>query len=447
MAWGPISEGEFVMTEAAAPSSTATKEHLTKHLKDAGVVDLRSTRRSAPVRIRNSSGRTLLSVGFVHKFSDEKTISKTWEGALRSGAATDHNVRVTYRTGFLTPHDWWVVTAIDEAGNVYISDPKNGQCWISAIERAFKGAVPALLDFFNDLQENLTTNKAKAVAAAGQVTVLLLDLVVTGTDTCGFKQCDLLEEDENKIVTLEINGLPPSPSQQAENKLRIVPAESSSCTTDIKMAQKAPPPITNVWPNGHAYFFKGSDYLRYNLGADRVDAGYPMKIDGGWPGFPPEFDAGVQAYLMWAGGKVYFFKGSKYVRFDIVGNKVDGGYPQSISNYWSGFPASFASGIDAAVRWNNGKAYFFKGSHYLRYDIAADKVDPGYPFPIAGHWKGFPASFESGIDAAVMWNNGKAYFFKGSHYLRFDVAADKVDPGFPASISANWTGLPEKLDA
>jgi hypothetical protein len=53
-----------------------------------------------------------------------------------------------------------------------------------------------------------------------------------------------------------------------------------------------------------------------------------------------------------------------------------------------GFPASFAAGIDDVVVWNNGKAYFFKGSEYVRYDIAVDKADPGYPQPIAGNWRG-----------------------------------------------------------
>ena len=72
------------------------------------------------------------------------------------------------------------------------------------------------------------------------------------------------------------------------------------------------------------------------------------------------------------------------------------GYPKPIANNWPGFPAAFAAGIDAAVVWNNGKAYFFKGANYIRYDIKTDKVDAGYPKPIAGAW---PGLFTSGIGA------------------------------------------------
>ncbi len=33
---------------------------------------------------------------------------------------------------------------------------------------------------------------------------------------------------------------------------------------------------------------------------------------------------------------------------------------------------------------NSRSLYFFKGGQYLRYDMAADKADPGYPVAIAG---------------------------------------------------------------
>jgi hypothetical protein len=35
--------------------------------------------------------------------------------------------------------------------------------------------------------------------------------------------------------------------------------------------------------------------------------------------------------------------------------------------------------IDAAVKWNDKKAYFFKNSQYVCYDIAADEADSGHP--------------------------------------------------------------------
>ncbi|MBT2546555.1 hypothetical protein J7E99_39380 [Streptomyces sp. ISL-44] len=47
-----------------------------------------------------------------------------------------------------------------------------------------------------------------------------------------------------------------------------------------------------------------------------------------------------------------------------------------------------SSGLSGGVVWNNGKAYFFRGSEYMRYDIAADRVDDGYPKPIASGWPG-----------------------------------------------------------
>ena len=187
------------------------------------------------------------------------------------------------------------------------------------------------------------------------------------------------------------------------------------------------------WGNGKAYIFKGEQYIRYDIKADKPDPGYPASIAAGFPGV---FSSGIDAVVEWGNGKVYFFKGDKYIRYDIKADKADPGYPASIA---AGFPGVFSSGIDAAVNWGNGKVYFFKGDQYIRYDIKADKADAGYPQKIAAGW---PGVFSSGITAGINWGNGKAYLFKGGQYIRYDIKADKADAGYPASIAGSFVPAP-----
>jgi hypothetical protein len=197
-----------------------------------------------------------------------------------------------------------------------------------------------------------------------------------------------------------------------------------------------------LWNNGKAYFFDGGFYSRYDVLADKTDTGYPRNLDASnWPGWPASFKSGIDASVVWNNGKAYFFKGDQYIRYDMKTDKVESGYPKKITGNWPGFTGAFAAGIDAVVVWNNGKAYFFKGDQYLRYDMKTDKVDAGWPKKISGNWTGFPAAFNAGVDAAVAWNNGKAYFFKGDDYVRYDMKTDKVDAGWPKKITANWPGL------
>ena len=51
--------------------------------------------------------------------------------------------------------------------------------------------------------------------------------------------------------------------------------------------------------------------------------------------------------------------------------------------------------------------------------------------PISRALDRIPASFSEGVDAGVVWTNGKAYFFKGSQFVRFELPAERVDPGYP----------------
>jgi len=193
------------------------------------------------------------------------------------------------------------------------------------------------------------------------------------------------------------------------------------------------------WDNGKAYFFKGGMYVRYDMKTDRVDPGYPKPTSSEtWPGLT--FTDGIDAAVNWGNGKAYFFKGGQYIRYDLRADRADPGYPKPINNEtWPGL--TFTDGIDAAVNWGNGKVYFFKGNQYVRYDLRADHADPGYPKPINSEtWPG--VSFTDGVDTAVNWRNGKAYFFKGGQYIRYDLRADRADPGYPKPINnETWPGL------
>jgi hypothetical protein len=81
---------------------------------------------------------------------------------------------------------------------------------------------------------------------------------------------------------------------------------------------------------------------------------------------------------------------------------VDDGFLRPLNaTTWPHWPVAWNSGINAAVNWGNGRAYFFKGDQYLRYDISADTVDHDYPKPIAGNWPGLVEALSRGVDAAI----------------------------------------------
>jgi hypothetical protein len=193
-----------------------------------------------------------------------------------------------------------------------------------------------------------------------------------------------------------------------------------------------------AWPTGKVYFFQGTSYSRYDLVADRVDSGYPRDTAATWRGLDA-FGGAVDAAVMAPdGANAYFFRGTRYARYNVAADQVAAGYPLDTATFWHGL---WGSDLDAAVLWPNGKLYFFRGPEYARYDFQDDQVDAGYPLPIAGMWHGLEP-FSDGIDAVFVTPNGqKAYFFRGDYYIRYDVALDRADPGYPMRIEDHWHGL------
>lgn len=196
-----------------------------------------------------------------------------------------------------------------------------------------------------------------------------------------------------------------------------------------------------------AYFFRGAKYARYDRGNDALDEGYPLDTAANWPGLSDVgFDRGIDTALNLQQGFVYFFKGDSYVRYRLDVDKVDYG-PVRIADHWPGLAArGFDRGLDAAVCYGNGYAYFFKGSSYVRYDLglrpgSTEGADFG-PTPIGAQWPGMGAAgFGSDLDTAITWGNGSTYFFKGDSYVRYDHADDAVAAGYPLKIADYWPGM------
>jgi hypothetical protein len=197
------------------------------------------------------------------------------------------------------------------------------------------------------------------------------------------------------------------------------------------------------------YFFRGANYIRYDTKADKRDPGYdpPVPIVNEWAGLPT---TGVDAALNWGDGKVYFFAKSQCYEFDCVNNMVSQGYPKDIAQRFNGLTLD---AVDACIKWDTKSAYFFRGKQYWCYDLVNDQMYPNYPRQITGNWppinhpniqkKLSDFGFDSNLDAALNWGNGKAYFFKGSKYLRYNMDSNKegVEPGWPKDIKSSWDGL------
>lgn len=185
---------------------------------------------------------------------------------------------------------------------------------------------------------------------------------------------DELDEAFTRPLRKAFDGSPDAVKWLAE-------AEASGC----------PVPSLYLPKTDKLYLMHRAEYLRITLSTMTVDAGYPKTIGAYWPGMKEAGHAdAIDAGLWWSEERAYFFKGGQYARYDLKADKVDEGFPKSIPAYWGGMKeAGFDSGIDAAVRSTDQKMYFFKGPLYLRYDIAADRVDPDYPRKTTDHWKAF----------------------------------------------------------
>lgn len=146
------------------------------------------------------------------------------------------------------------------------------------------------------------------------------------------------------------------------------------------------------------YFFKGDSYIKFTPGRGVVptSAGEVVRQIGvtGWTSFPPEFRANLDAALYYrANGHAYFFKGEQYIKYKpgsgVVPRK-NGGLTRIIGAEGWDFPniASFHRDLDAAFDYpQTGRTYFFKGRDYVRWQPGVGP-EARYPRRIGLHHRG-----------------------------------------------------------
>lgn len=199
-----------------------------------------------------------------------------------------------------------------------------------------------------------------------------------------------------------------------------------------------------LWPNGKIYFFSGSNYFRYDIAKETMDDGFPLPISGNWPGLA---DAQIQGAAAWPNGKAYLFSRDRCFQYDIAKDQADPGSPFPTTTIWPGIleGPNRDREVSAAVNWPNGKSYFFQNDRYYRFDTATQRIDPDYPQLTKDAWPGLWTTGQN-FTAAFVWpklidGRTKAYFFHQTLYHRYDIAADRADPGYPLPITGNWAGL------
>ncbi len=203
----------------------------------------------------------------------------------------------------------------------------------------------------------------------------------------------------------------------------------------------------------HTFLFSGDQYLRYS-GADYdvVDEGYPRAIAGSLPGevgvdaLPEEFYDGIDAALAGGDGTVYLFRDRQYVRAESNGPVPA---PLPVTATWGRVRNEFlaaeiedaptGTAIDAAFVAPDGSLFAFKGDQYLRYGTpTAELADDGYPRTVEDDWGHLPQTFESGLDAAFVFE-GTTYFVRGQDYVRYsDLDRRRVDRMYPQPLTRRW---------
>uniref|UniRef100_A0AAV2LGB0 Peptidase metallopeptidase domain-containing protein n=1 Tax=Knipowitschia caucasica TaxID=637954 RepID=A0AAV2LGB0_KNICA len=181
----------------------------------------------------------------------------------------------------------------------------------------------------------------------------------------------------------------------------------------------------------NTYFMREGWYWLYENRNNRTRYGDPVSVQSGWRGLP---FSGVDAFVhVWSRRKdhVYFFKGSQFWRYDSDQDQVfrrdpDGQtYPRPITEGFPGVPAP----IDTAVfDRRDGNIYFFKGALVFAFSVDSQSVARGFPRPLRSVFPSLDPQDHphSDLDAAYFsYSHNALFLFKDTAFWRVASSRDQ----------------------
>ncbi len=220
------------------------------------------------------------------------------------------------------------------------------------------------------------------------------------------------------------------------------------------------------------HFFKNDKTFIYRHSDGKVT--FTNSIGKRWPGVPNN----INAVLLHANGRIYFFKGNKYYKFNFQTHKVEKigtvgkddwrdlkfdarTFPNHTNVFTPKAYPNHKPGFDATVNnQQHNDVHFFKNAKgfYVQYKRIRGRLI-GSEFSIENYWNdsnnpvksarlGSPSSYDGVLthfDAVI--NEGYRYyhFFKGSKYYTWDSKVGEVVKR--GNIKDKWSRLPSNLDA
>ncbi|KAG8435488.1 hypothetical protein GDO86_013427 [Hymenochirus boettgeri] len=174
----------------------------------------------------------------------------------------------------------------------------------------------------------------------------------------------------------------------------------------------------------NTYFFRNSWYWMYENRSNRTRYGDPLAISRGWHGIPAQgIDAFVHVWT-WTKDASYFFKGSQYWRYDRENDKAYAEdsqgtqYPRLISEGFPGIPSPVnAAFFDRRLQY----IYFFQNTQVFAFDINRNSVVPNFPRRIIDFFPPVAANDHprGNIDAAYYsYTYNSLFLFKGRDFWK-----------------------------